>query len=181
MYQLLPFLILLVLVIIFLFYTLMFDTQKFINDEVEKPFDIKNYQGKFYQIYKQNAFFETDCQASTANYELSQDGTELNINNVCYSNTGMGEEYTSKEKNLKELRSIKGVAKTTNDPLIFNIEFEYGQKGVYHIFYTNYEFSIVGDLNSNYLSILSRKPYVSKEELIKLKNMASDYGFNVLQ
>lgn len=146
-----------------------------------KPFNLEKYQGKFYQIYKQNAFFETDCQASTAEYKLSDDKSELKINNVCYSINGEGDGYTEKENNLKELRSIKGFATGTEDPLIFNIEFEFGQKGVYRIFFTDYEYSIVGDLQTNYLSILSRKPYVKEEKLKSLKDMAVKYGFTIIQ
>lgn len=144
-----------------------------------QTFDIVKYQGKFYQIYKQNAYFEIECQASTAFYELSKDGKKLNVKNTCYSENGTSDSYTLEDTKLKELKSIKGIATPTDDPFIFNIEFEYGQKGIYHIFYTDYEFSIVGNLKTNYLSILSRNPYVSDEKLQKLKNLASTYGFKI--
>jgi apolipoprotein D and lipocalin family protein len=168
----LPFIILLFLIIIFIiiYFNITYE------DNI-KIFDIEKYQGKFYQVYKQNAFFENDCQLSTAYYQLTPDGKSLNVENICYSINGTGEEHSKIYKVYKRLRSIKGVAKPTKNPYIFDIEFEFGQKGIYRIIYTDYEFSIIGDLETNYLSILSRCPIINKEKLKYLKKIASNSGF----
>ena len=44
----------------------------------------------------------------------------------------------------------------------------------------DYFYSIVGTLKNNYLSILSREPYIPKKTLIELQNIAKSYGFKII-
>ena len=143
-------------------------------------FNIELYQGKFFEIYKQNAWFEIGCQAATANYKLTPDKKNMNVLNICYSNTGTGEIYTLQQPNLRAVRSITGIATPSEDPLILNLQFETGQGGIYEIFYTDYFYSIVGTLSYNYLSILSREPYVKYSEISRLQEIAKSYGFTII-
>ena len=162
--------------------------------------DLFLYSGKWYEIYVQNAFFEMGCDAATAEYEMIPGG--LSVLNKCYSKNGKGSIYTIQEPYYKEVMQIKGVAKplnyegfpmplcpmTLDNTFVFNpynnvgeydLTFETGQKGIYKIFFTNYYFSIVGTLENNYLSILSRTPYVNREVLNYYLNLARSYGFKI--
>ena len=142
-------------------------------------FNIELYQGKFYEIYKQNAWFEIGCQAATTNYELTFDKKHMKVLNFCYSDKGTGQSYTLQQPNLRVVKTITGLATPTEDPLILDLQFDSGHRGIYEIFYTDYFYSIVGTLSYNYLSILSSEPYIPYHEILKLQDIAKSYGFTI--
>lgn len=130
--------------------------------------NLQCYSGKWYEIYVQNAFFEIGCDAATADYQLIPEG--LSVLNICYT----------KDNNIyKENRRIKGIATPTKEPGELLLKFETGQTGLYKIFFTNYQISIVGNLESNYLSILARTPDVPIQELYFYLNLSKKYGFKI--
>lgn len=139
--------------------------------------DLERYAGKYYEIYVQNAPFEFGCMAATAEYLATPEG--LSIVNKCYSENGTGEIYTEKQPNLKVVRQIKGIATPTESPNVFNVTFETGNTGLYRIFYANYMYSIIGDLDTNYLSIISKIPYPNPIALENLLVKAESFGFTV--
>lgn len=142
--------------------------------------DLQRYQGKFYEIYRQNAWFEYGCEGATADYTYVDN--KLQVLNTCYSKNGTGKQYSPELPNLRESRNIKGVATPTNDPFALHIKFD-GMPipGIYRVFYTDYDrFSIVGDLETNYLAFLSRTPTVSREDYEYLADIARSYGFKIL-
>ena len=142
-------------------------------------FDPEKYQGKYYQVYKQNAWFETDCEASTANYTY-KDGI-LYVLNTCYNRHGTGHIYTPQEPYLREARNIRGTATPVEgENGVLHLRFLPGQEGIYRVFFTDYNYALVGDLKTNYLSILSRHPYPSDKTINTLKEIARKYGFRIL-
>lgn len=134
--------------------------------------DLQCYSGKWYEIYVQNAPFEIGCDAATADYGLIPEG--LSVLNICYTKDNINKIY-------KENRRIEGIAIPTKEPGELLLKFETGQTGLYKIFFTNYKISIVGNLQSNYLSILSRTPYIPIEKLWFYLNLSKKYGFKIIK
>jgi apolipoprotein D and lipocalin family protein len=139
--------------------------------------DLEKYAGKYYEIYKQNAFYAFGCEASTAEYKVIPEG--LSVLNICYSENGTGQMYTMKQPELRALRDIRGIATPTDVNGEYDLLFETGQSGLYKIFYTDYVYSMVGDLRTNYMTIISKIPYPSQKKINELLLMAEDFGFKL--
>jgi len=131
---------------------------------MSKKLDLEAYSGLWYEVGRKNAWFEVGCAGATAYYTVIPQG--LSVLNTCLGPNGQA------------LRQIKGIATPTAKPLVFNIKFETGQTGIYRILYTDYQyFSIVGDVKTQYLSILSRKRMITDSEQILLTKIVKDLGF----
>jgi len=125
--------------------------------------DLLAYSGKWYEVAKKNAYFEVQCQRATAEYTAVKNGLE--VLNTCYLKDG-------------KTTSIEGFASPTNVANIFNLRFNTGQTGKYQILFTDYQnFSIVGDISTDYVSVLSRKPTVSEAEKSLLNEILLLLGF----
>ncbi len=122
------------------------------------------YMGVWYEIGRKNAPFEAQCYRSIAEYQLNKNGT-VNVTNYCLNNMG---NVASK---------ITGVATPVSNTEL-SIVFEGGQRGIYSILWTDYDhYSFVGDVNTGYLSILSRHIEQSSGEISLLNKLAEMYGF----
>ena len=145
--------------------------------------DLEKYQGKWYEIYKQNADFESFCDMSTAEYKLLPNGS-LKVKNKCYSKSGLGESLSDYYFEYKYLTEVNGIASPTSIYNILDLKFDFNpnKSSKYIIFYTDYNYSIVGNLDNNYLSVLSKfPPNLSSQYLDLLLQKAKSYGFKILQ
>lgn len=143
--------------------------------------DLEAYSGVWYEIMRNNAFYELECQTSVAQYEII-DGV-FHITNYCYqSNPNDYIKMTPVipgHPDLKVVNFIKGIAKPTKYPNIFKIKFENIDKlGIYRIYFTDYDnFSIIGDIRTQYFVVLSRNAKVTHGEKALLLKILDDLGF----
>ena len=121
--------------------------------------DIGSYSGLWYEVARTENWFEKDCDYATANYTLLDNGN-VQIVNKCYSNG-------------KESSQIIGNAKPGLRKNSLKVSFEGVPKFLslfanYFIVYTDYtNFSVsTGPLGLAW--ILSRKPQISKEDMLFL-------------
>lgn len=141
--------------------------------------DLARYQGLFYEVYRQNAYFEFLCKIQsynqpstvTANYTLLDKET-LKVVNKCssiYNGTISVEGTAKKDVNLPE------------NQLVLTFDFQGNNtSSIYQIFYTDYDnFSIVGNLETEYLSFLSRTSFISDANYNLLCALAISYGFKI--
>lgn len=129
--------------------------------------DLNAYSGKWYEVGKNNAYFETQCQRSTADYVAGPRG--LDVLNTCYLPNG-------------KKTTIRGFATPTNNPSVFDLRFDTGQTGKYQILFTDYtNFSIVGDVATQYVSVLSRKKNISDAEKSLLEEILRLLGFSKVE
>ncbi len=142
-------------------------------------FNLEKYQGIFYEVYRQNAYFEYVCDVPppgfksniTALYELKNENT-LNVTNTCVGKNG---------ELIKVFGFVTDNSKYGNNNLILTLNIN-GQKieSEYIVFYTDYvNYSIVGNLENQYLSFLSRTDKIDLKIFNLLSTIAKLKGFEI--
>ena len=136
------------------------------------------YQGRFYQVYSQNAPYEPKRNGefskhkTIVEYTLNSEGS-LNVKNTLILDGGI----------KFEIEGIASVDQTLGPYELSLVLVPKGQNpinSIYKIYYTDYDnFSIVGNVKGNYLSFLSRKETITQAELNLLFMIAKLNGFNV--
>ena len=111
------------------------------------PFEKEKYQGKFYQIHRQNPpVFQNGCEGVTTEYKSGEGGT-IEILTSCYSRAGTGRPYTAREPRLREVRSLTGLLTPKRDAFDtgdYILTYETSQRTPYNIYYTDYNKGSVG-------------------------------------
>lgn len=134
------------------------------------PFDIKQYSGKWYELYRLDHRFERDLSNVTANYRLQQDGT-VEVENrgfntkKCKWNDATG---TAKFRGPTDVADLK-------------VTFFWPFSGAYKVFeldHQGYRWAAVAGDNLNYLWILSRSPTLPAGVEQKLLNRAAQLGYD---
>jgi apolipoprotein D and lipocalin family protein len=114
--------------------------------------DLNRYMGQWYEIASFPQRFQKGCVASTATYELRNDG-KVKVLNKCRQATLDG-----------KIRTANGTAwvvdRQTNAKL--KVSFFWPFSGDYWVIDlgSNYEYAVVGHPGRNYLWILSRTPQI---------------------
>jgi len=139
-------------------------------------FDLEAYLGTWYQIARNNAWYEIGCKTSAAVYSMQAD--QLVIKNYCYEEGIRTTNGAPEIPFLGSQRMISGFATPTRNPLVFDITFETGQQGKYNILFTDYfYYAIIGDPKTKYVSVLSREYTITEKEKSLLTKILRDYGF----
>ncbi len=130
--------------------------------------DLKQYQGRWYEIAAIPKHFEDGCSYTKAHYSLNDDGT-VTIKNSCIV---AGQEKT-----------ISGKA-TVADPKSnakLDVQFLWPFTGKYWIIdlAPDYSYAMVGHPDRKSLWILSRKPWMEKATYRKLLISAMEKGFDI--
>lgn len=134
--------------------------------------DLQAYLGKWFEIGRNNAPWENDCEHSTAEYWSIPwglpgvvNGPAIGLLNRCF-------------RGGVETRNIRGHAVPTEEAGVLNVRFDSGQTGVYRILYTdNVNYSIVGDPATGYISVLSRKAIPTSAEVGLISELLIRMGF----
>jgi apolipoprotein D and lipocalin family protein len=136
--------------------------------EVVSKVELEKYLGKWYEIAHLPAKFQEGCNETTATYTLMDNGV-ISVVNECTKN---GKVKLARGK-------AKVVDKNTNAKL--KVTFFWPFYGDYWIIKLgdNYEYSVVGTPNRQYLWILSRTPKMDGELFSQLMEFVKAKGFNV--
>jgi apolipoprotein D and lipocalin family protein len=136
--------------------------------EVVSKVELEKYLGKWYEIAHLPAKFQEGCNETTATYTLLDNGV-ISVVNECTKN---GKVKLARGK-------AKVVDKTTNAKL--KVTFFWPFYGDYWIIKLgdNYEYSVVGTPNRQYLWILSRNPKMNGELFSQLIEFVKAKGFDV--
>jgi apolipoprotein D and lipocalin family protein len=133
--------------------------------------DINRYLGRWYEIGRYPNWFQKNCYAVTADYELTSDGF-IKVINRC------------KDRELNgSIREAIGMAyisdKTTNAKL--KVSFHWPFYGNYWIvdLGSDYEYVVVSEPQRQYLWILSRTPTMDTSKYEKLINLLEKKSFNM--
>lgn len=134
--------------------------------------DLEQYLGKWYEIASFPQKFSEGCVASTATYALRKNKKKIDVLNECRIDTFDGELSTAHGY-------AKVVDKKTNAKL--KVTFFWPFFGKYWIIDLgeNYEYSVVGHPNREYLWILSRTPKMDQSLFQELVRRAEDKGFDI--
>lgn len=128
--------------------------------------ELKKYLGKWFEICRIPAGFESDMQYVTAEYTLNNDKTIKVINSGYIDN---------------ELKSIEGVAVPTDKDDLFKVSFYPNIYSDYKILAItdDYTYSLVGGSSSDYLWILGRTDTIPRRIFDWFVFIGNKEGYNI--
>ena len=139
--------------------------------EVVSNVDIAKYLGRWYEIARYPNWFQKNCYAVAADYELAKNGS-IKVVNRCREGGLDG-----------TLREVVGTASIVNDHTNakLKVSFYWPFYGDYWIIAlgNDYEYAIVSEPGRRYLWILSRKPTLGKLKYDKLIKDLGEQSFDV--
>ncbi len=134
-----------------------------------RPVSLPEYLGRWYEVARYDQFFETGCEAVSADYSLRPDG-RIDVVNNCRTING-------------RMRVARGTAKIVPGSRGAKLKVSF-----YGPFYVgnywvldhgeDYDWSIVGDPTGRYLWILSRQQVLQEMERRSLIKRASALGYD---
>lgn len=137
-------------------------------------FDAQKYLGDWYEIARIPFYFEEQCiYPVKAHYEL--DGDDVAVTNSCMTDGG-------------KIDIAHGMAYFVESSTVGKLEvtfvpswlrFTHIGRGDYWVLYTDYNYSLVGSPNHQYLWILSRNDTPESASLNQLLDIATQQGFDV--
>ena len=133
--------------------------------------DLAKYAGKWYEIASFPQRFQKGCQATTAEYTLTDKGYVV-VENRCNRDSLNGEESYIKGKAFVEENS--GNAK-------LKVQFFWPFRGKYWIIdlAEDYSYAVVGHPNRKYLWILARTPQMNEKLYQKITTPLAAKGFDL--
>jgi len=134
--------------------------------------NINKYLGRWYEIARYPNWFQTDCYAVTADYELAEDGSSIKVTNRC------------KDRQLNgEMREAVGMAHIadSNTSAKLKVTFFWPFYGNYWIVSLgdDYEYAVVSEPKRQYLWVLSRKPIMDKLKYRKIVESLAKRSFDI--
>lgn len=172
-----------------------------LSQEVLQPaFNLDRYLGKWYEIAKTPNFFEIGCASAKAEYEKITN-TTISVVNTC-----LGEDGSKKRRTCEEaggfgcrgpdntippvIRGKATVVKVLNEdfPAAIRVSFPTEPDVLppnipnYLVHTTDYcSYAVVGDLQRQFLFILSRKPTMNMRLFNELVRFSAKLGYNTDQ
>lgn len=133
--------------------------------------DIEKYLGKWYEIARYPNWFQENCYAVTADYDLNEDNS-IRVINRCRNGSLSG-------KWREAIGSANVVDQKTNAKL--KVSFFWPFYGDYWIIEldNNYEYVVVSEPTRKYLWILNRQPFMESTQYNRVLKILSDKGFDV--
>lgn len=138
------------------------------DPKVVSDVDLARYAGFWYEIAHDPNFFQRECERSTAQYGLKEDGT-VSVLNTCY-------------KDDEPLRTINGTASVVSakEPAKLKVDFGFMGKGDYWIVALdgNYQWAVVSAPKKASLFILSRQAPMETNLLNQIVGDLKKRGFD---
>ncbi len=141
--------------------------------------DVERYMGLWYEIARYPTSFQKDCEGTTAEYTLREDG-RVNVLNTC--------RFGTKDRKPRSAEAVARVMEGSNGARIFvnfaPIPLPAG-RGNYWIIYldADYQHALVGEPSGRFLWMLSRTPTVTPEvrEELNAAAVAAGYDLSMLK
>jgi apolipoprotein D and lipocalin family protein len=132
--------------------------------------DVKKYAGKWYEIASMPFGPQKNCDCTSAEYSLNEDGT-IKVYNKCYDR---------EKKKIVDITGKASAVKGSNNASL-NVVFFWPFKGDYNIIALapDYSYALVGTESRDYMWVLSRTPEMDNAILEQLKIVATQQGFDV--
>lgn len=130
--------------------------------------DLKQYQGKWYEIARYENHFEKGCVGATADYALQSD--HVAVTNSCYDAQGaMTAQAQGKAYAVENSQSTK-----------LRVTFFWPFFGDYWVLMMgdDYRYSVVGDPSRKYLWILSRTATISDSDRKTILSKLHEFGYS---
>lgn len=137
--------------------------------------DVERYMGLWYEIARYPTSFQKDCEGTTAEYSLREDG-RVDVVNTCRFGTKDGEPRSA--------AAVARVMDGSNGARIFvnfaPIPLPAG-RGNYWIIHLDegYQHAVIGEPSGRFLWFLSRTPSVTPEVRAELDSAATAAGYDL--
>lgn len=137
--------------------------------------DVERYMGLWYEIARYPTSFQKDCEGTTAEYTLRDDG-RVNVLNTC--------RFGTKDGKPRSAEAVARVMEGSNGARIFvnfaPIPLPAG-RGNYWIIYLDedYQHALVGEPSGRFLWMLSRTPAVTPDVREELNAAAIAAGYDL--
>lgn len=140
--------------------------------------DLNKYLGKWYEIARFEAWFETGCVNVTAEY--SKEDNLIKVVNTCHLNTLNGKFKSSTGRAWVVDKKTNAKLKVSFTPgyLSFLDRFFSGDYWILKLD-PNYEVAMVGEPSKKYLWILARTSTIDHSIYEEYVNYARDLGFDI--
>ncbi|QNK62100.1 lipocalin family protein [Pedobacter sp. PAMC26386] len=138
------------------------------NKPVEKV-DIMSYAGKWYSLYSIPAFMDKNWQETTETYVIHPDGYYAVFTTY----------KLPADQEIKYVRSKLIVVRGTNNAQL-KAQFVWPLKVDYWVIELgeDYSYVVIGHPKHKYLSIMSRKPELSEEQLEEIIGRCQEKGYD---
>jgi len=144
-----------------------------ITTQTQKNFDPSRYQGKWQEIARYPFIWEKDCYSAEADYTWNDQKKILYVKNICL------------DENFKPKRTRFGEARVVNPDDMSKLSLKFtdglpsGPESPYWVFKTDYvNYSIVGEPTGNFLWVLTREPYVERDDIQYIKMVVKRLGYD---
>ena len=137
--------------------------------------DVERYMGLWYEIARYPTSFQKDCEGTTAEYSLREDG-RVDVVNTCRFGTKDGEPRSA-EAVARVMAGSNGARIAVN---FAPIPLPAG-RGNYWIIHLDegYQHAVIGEPSGRFLWFLSRTPTVTPEVRAELDAAASAAGYDL--
>lgn len=135
--------------------------------------DLERYAGTWHEVARYPNWFQRNCGATTATYDLREDG-RISVLNVCEDKRKPGETIDAKGSARVVEGSNGAKLKVRFTPVW--VPFAEGDYWVFHL-EPDYSVALVGDPDGKYLWLLAREPDPSPETIRAALETAEGLGF----
>lgn len=135
-------------------------------------FNLDKYMGLWYEIFKIPYKWENGCVTATAEYNITN-GNMISLKNTCYtketsySRSGIGEVNINTDPNVMKKLTIDFTDGLPSDGA-----------SEYWIYWTDYNYSIVGNSKKDKVWLLARSPHIHNEDLQKFTDYIHKIGYD---
>lgn len=137
--------------------------------------EVSRYMGLWYEIARYPTSFQKNCEGTTAEYTLREDG-RVNVLNTC--------RFGTKDGKPRDAQAIARVIEGSNGARLF-VNFSpvplLAGRGNYWVIYldTDYQHAVVGEPSGRFLWYLSRTPTITPETRAVLDAAAQAQGYDL--
>ena len=132
--------------------------------------DLDRFMGDWYVIANIPTFLEKGAHNPVESYRLDEDGAIATT--FSFNADGFDGE--------KKVYHPRGFIKDTQSNAEWGMQFLWPIKADYRIVYldTNYQYTVIGRNNRDYVWIMARSPEISAQKYIELENFVASLGYN---
>lgn len=139
--------------------------------------DLARYQGTWYEIARLPMIYQKDCLQSEAHYQLQSNG-EVAVTNRCRTDKGVWQEAKGSAWPQEEGQTSRLWVRFHN---WISRLLPWMTRGHYWVLYldSDYQMSLVGSPDRQFLWLLARTPQLSQEHRERLLKVATEQGYEV--
>lgn len=141
--------------------------------ETVQSVDLERYVGRWHEIASFPASFQKGCRCTTAEYQIVPGKDYIRVINRCLK-------LTKKGSKMSVARGKAFPVKGSGNARL-KVQFFWPFKGDYYIIHLadDYRYAVVGHPSRDYLWILNREPYMTRDTYAGLVEIIKSKGYDI--